>query len=92
MALSQLKNKGQITLPSSIRKEIHADEGDIFDFQLQADKTVIMTKKQAVDTQNQKTGWKRRKDLSRWLGVKPNVFKTAAEVDAFIRKQRDLWS
>lgn len=58
MALLKLKDKGQITLPSSIRKEIHAEKGDMFDFQLQPDETVIMTKKQALDTHGVQPEWK----------------------------------
>ena len=91
MPSSTLKNKGQITLPSPIRKQIHAEKGDIFDFQLQADDTVLMIKKQAVEVKAHQAE-ERKKDLSRWLGAKPSVFKNAQEVDSFIRKQRDLWS
>ena len=90
MALSKLKDKGQITLPYSIRKEIHAQRGDMFDFKLQPDETVIMTKKQVI--QDEQTGKQRRKDLSHWLENKVSVFKDAREVDNFIRKQRDLWT
>ena len=37
-----------------------------------------------------KTSEKRR-DLSKWIGATPGVFKTAQEVDAFIRRARDTW-
>ena len=34
MPLAKLKDKGQITLPSNIRKKIDADKGDIFNFEV----------------------------------------------------------
>ncbi|WP_089727780.1 hypothetical protein [Candidatus Thiosymbion oneisti] len=37
-----------------------------------------------------KTSEKRR-DLSKWIGAAPGIFKTAQEVDDFIRKERDTW-
>ncbi len=84
-----LKKKGQITLPSSIRREIHAEKGDIFDFRAQEDQ-VIMTRQRVVPANT--TPAQTRKDLSKWIGAKPSVFNTADEVDQFIRNQRDLWS
>lgn len=90
MPVSILKNKGQITIPASIRRQLHAEKGDMFDFQLQQDGKVLMTRKQVAPVKIQET--KGRKDLSQWIGSKPGIFKTAEEVDQFIRNQRDLWS
>ena len=89
MPLSTLKEKGQITLPSSVRKQIQAEKGDVFDFQAQEDK-VIMTRQKVVPANT--TQPPKKKDLSKWIGAKPGVFKTAQDVDQFIRNQRDLWS
>jgi len=34
----------------------------------------------------------KRQDLSKWIGAAPGIFKTAQEVDDFIRKGRDAWN
>ncbi|MCB2263961.1 MAG: hypothetical protein LGR52_13665 [Candidatus Thiosymbion ectosymbiont of Robbea hypermnestra] len=34
----------------------------------------------------------KRRDLSKWIGAAPGVFKTGQEVDDFIRKERDAWN
>ena len=92
MPLAKLQDKGQITLPSAIRTQLHAAKGDIFDFRLQADQTVILTKKPAAEQQDNAIQSPIKKDLSLWLDSKPGLFGSAAEVDTFIRQQRDLWS
>ena len=91
MPLSTLKNKGQITLPSVIRKKIQAEKGDMFDFEVQQNDKVLMTRKRMVSASDRQMPAGRKKDLSQWIGAKPNVFKTAEEADQFIRNQRDLW-
>ena len=42
MLLSTLKDRGQITLPSAIRKKLQVNKGDIFNFEIAGEK-VIMT-------------------------------------------------
>ena len=90
MSQAKLQAKGQITLPSAIRKQMHAKKGDIFDFRLQSDNTVTITKKSAAEQQNQTAQSSTNKDLSPWLDSKPGLFSSAAEVDTFICQQRDL--
>jgi AbrB family looped-hinge helix DNA binding protein len=92
MSLSTLKDKGQITLPSAIRKEIQAEKGDMFDFQVQQDNKILMTRKRVISASDRQISSREKKNLSKWIGAKPNVFKTAEEVDQFIRNQRNLWS
>ena len=92
MTLSTLKGKGQITLPSSIRRQINAQKGDMFDFQVQEDEKVVMTRKRIVSANTDQTHQSKKKDLSKWIGAKPGLFKNADEVDNFIRSHRDLWN
>ena len=92
MPLAKLQGKGQITLPSAIRTQLHAEKGDVFDFQMQADQTVILKKKPAAKQENKAAQSSPKKDLSPWLDSKPGLFSSADEVDAFIRQQRDIWS
>ena len=90
MPLSTLKEKGQITLPSVIRKKIHATRGDMFDFEIQDDK-IIMTPLSVTPATQKRIALDKKRDLSKWIGSSPGIFKSAQEVDDFIRKERDAW-
>ena len=92
MTLSTLKDKGQITLPSSIRRQINAQKGDMFDFHVQQGEKVVMTRKRVVSANTDQAHQNKKRDLSKWIGAKPGLFKTADEVDNFIRSHRDLWN
>lgn len=90
MPLSTLKEKGQITLPSIIRQQIHATKGDMFDFEIQDDK-IIMTPQRVIPATKKRVASDKKRDLSKWIGAAPGVFKSAQEVDEFIRKERGAW-
>ncbi len=88
MPLSTLKEKGQITLPSSIRRQIHAEKGDLFDFQVRENK-VIMTRKKIVLAKA--SVHKKTNKLSKYIGAGKGVFGSPKEIDNLIRKQRKEW-
>ena len=90
MPLSTLKEKGQITLPSTVRKQIHATKGDIFDVEVVDDK-IIMTPQKLVPVTKKSIPAGKQRDLSRWIGSAPGVFNSVKEVDEFIHQQRDTW-
>ena len=71
MSLSTLKEKGQITLPSSIRKQIQAEKGDLFDFVVQENK-IIMTRKKIVLSDD--SIQKKSTDLSKYIGAGKGIF------------------
>ena len=92
MPPATLRDKGHITLPSAIRRQINAEKGDMFDFEVQRNDKVIMTRKKISTAITEPVQPKKKKELSRWIGAKPGLFKSAEEVDEFIRSHRDLWS
>lgn len=83
VALTKLKEKGQITLPADIRKAIDASKGDIFDIEV-VDGSVVMTLQKIVPA-------KKKRDISKYIGIAKGTFGGAEDVDAYIRKERDAW-
>lgn len=91
MPLATLKDKGQITLPADIRRKIHADKGDIFNFEVTGDK-VIMTLQKLVPskgTEHKKTA--SGVDISRYIGSMNGNFGEIKEIDDYIRNERGSW-
>lgn len=52
MSLTTLKEKGQITLPANIRKQIKADKGDIFSVQIKENQIVLTLQKLVPANEN----------------------------------------
>ena len=92
MPLSTLKDKGQITLPSSIRKRIHADKGDIFHFEI-VDGKVIMTLQKLIPANASKkvSDVNKHIDMSKYIGAGKGIYGSVEEIDGYIRKERDSW-
>ena len=92
MARATLKDKGQITLPAEIRKQIAADAGDIFDVEAVGG-TVVMTPLRQVPANGGGGRWRRKRlDLSKFVGIASGTYgKTVKEMDAYVRKERDTW-
>ena len=86
MSVTKLKEKGQITLPVDIRREINAQKGDMFDVQVDNGK-IIMTLQRLVPVSQKPTTI----DLSRFVGVANDAFGSVEEIDDTIRKERDSW-
>ena len=96
MAVSTLKEKGQITLPAEIRKRLAAKTGDLFDVRIEDGKIVMIPQKLVPVTTRGKAGAKKsgktsKRDLSRWIAAAPGVYSTMEETDAAIRERRDAW-
>lgn len=91
MPLATLKEKGQITLPVDIRKAIHADKGDIFNFQVVGDQ-VVMTLQKVVPAQDG-AAKKRTKgvDITKYIGSMKGTFGSADDIDEYIRNERASW-
>lgn len=91
MPLATLKEKGQITLPSDIRKKIRAGKGDIFNFEVVGGK-VVMTLQKLVPAKD--VAQKKRKkgvDISKYIGSMKGAFGTVEEIDDYIRNERASW-
>ena len=92
MPLSTLKDKGQITLPSSIRKRLHADKGAIFNFEIVDGKVIMTLQKLIPENVNNKTSnVKKHIDISKYIGAGKGVYGSVEEIDNYIRKERDSW-
>ena len=90
MLLSTLKEKGQITLPSAIRKQLHTDKGDIFNFEV-VDGQVIMTPQKLISAHKQNLAPKKRVDISKYIGAGKGLYGAVEKADAYICKERDAW-
>lgn len=91
MPLATLKEKGQITLPVDIRNAIHADKGDIFNFEVVGDQ-VVMTLQKVVPAQHSQS--KKRKnglDIAKYIGSMKGTFGSVEEIDAYIHNERASW-
>lgn len=91
MPIATLKEKGQITLPVDVRKKIHADKGDIFNFEVVNDQ-VIMTLQKIVPAAKAPAA-KRRKgvDISKYMGIAKGTFGSVEEIDEYVRNERTSW-
>jgi AbrB family looped-hinge helix DNA binding protein len=91
MELVRLKDKGQITIPVSIREEIAAQVGDLF--AIEVDEGRIVLKAQDINsrpaaTQPEKVA---ARTFASWIGSAKGVFASVAEVDEYIRAERSQW-
>ncbi|MCF6344690.1 MAG: AbrB/MazE/SpoVT family DNA-binding domain-containing protein [Devosiaceae bacterium] len=89
MPLTTLKEKGQITLPAGIRKQLHVTKGDLFNCEI-VDGKVVMTPQKVVPKIK---GEMREKgiDISKYIGATAGTFSSASKVDEYIRKERNSW-
>lgn len=83
MPLTTLKDKGQITLPSDIRKKIKADKGDIFNVEV-IDGNVVLTLQNIVPA-------KKKADISKYIGIAKGTFGSVEDIDNYIRNERNSW-
>jgi AbrB family looped-hinge helix DNA binding protein len=83
----RLKEKGQVTIPAALRAQIHAETGDVFEAVV--DSGNIVLRPQIISERgNLKT---KGVDIRKWMGAGKGLFNTPAEVQAFIRAEREQW-
>jgi AbrB family looped-hinge helix DNA binding protein len=96
MTLVKLKDKGQVTIPASVREQVAARLGDVFEVSVAngnivlKPQDVVARRKQrkARPVQNQRgTGV----DIFRWIGAGQGLFKTPEDVAEYIRTERAQW-
>ena len=90
MPRATLKEKGQITLPATIRRQLRISIGTLFNIEV-VDNKIVMTMQKVVPASATDDPENARRDLSQWIGAKPGVFHSPADADAYIQQQRDAW-
>ena len=89
MPLAKLKEKRQITVPVDICTQVHADKGDIFNFEVSGGK-IIMTLQKLVPATKEKLHPKNI-DISKYIGIAKGTFGSVEQIDEYIRNERASW-
>lgn len=89
MPLTTLKEKGQITLPAGIRKQLRAHKGDLFDCEVIGGKVVMTPQKLVPALDGGAMG--KGVDISKYIGATAGTFDSIEEIDEYIRNARDAW-
>ncbi len=86
----RVKQKYQVTIPTSVRNEIDIHEGDTLGARVLNGQIVLTPQ---VISNRQKRGKNSKHSLMDLLGANQGsgLFKSTEEVDEYIRKQRDEW-
>lgn len=90
MEIVRLKDKGQVTIPASIREELNAQLGDFFSIAVQ--EGAIVLKPQSLAAREREAALpKKPESPSSWFGSVKGVYSSMEEVDAFIKAERSQW-
>jgi AbrB family looped-hinge helix DNA binding protein len=91
MALVRMKEKGQVTIPAAVRDLIGAHKGDVFEVTI-SEGNIVLRPQEVISRRPAASDAKAAGvDITKWIGSGKGLFKTPAEVDAFIRAERDQW-
>ena len=93
MAYVRVKQKYQITIPTSVREQVGLREGDTLETKVEDGHIVLIPQQMSARTFGRsKTGRKNpQTPLSSYLGAAKGLYRSKRDVDAYIRKQRDEW-
>ena len=91
MPLAKLKEKGQVTIPASVREQIHATLGDVFDVAVEGGNIVLKPQEVVARKAKRPVAKSAGVDIGRWIGAGKGAFKSANDVDAFMRAERQQW-
>jgi AbrB family looped-hinge helix DNA binding protein len=89
MTLVKLKEKGQVTIPASVRQQISAHKGDVFEVAVTNGNIVL--KPQEVVSRKRSAKTKKGVDISPWIGSGKGLFNSPEEAAAFIKLERASW-
>jgi AbrB family looped-hinge helix DNA binding protein len=87
--LVRIKDKGQVTIPSGVRKQVSAAIGDVFEVAV-IDGNIVLKPRQVV-SRSPVTSLGKPVDVSRSIGKGAGQFASPADVDAFIKSEREKW-
>jgi len=83
MSYVMVKQKYQVTLPVTLRKQLNVKEGDTLEINIK-NGTIVLTPQSMIKK-------KTPDHLLDYIGSAKGLFANASEADDFIRKERDLW-
>jgi len=91
MSLVKLKDKGQVTIPASVRAQISAHVGDVFEVGV-ANGNIVLKPRDVV-SRNREIGAHLQTgvDISSWVGSGRGLFQSAEEAAQFIKSERGTW-
>jgi AbrB family looped-hinge helix DNA binding protein len=90
MITVKIKQKGQVTLPMSVRKELNLQEGDLLELAVQKGSIVLQPRELTARSSRKAT--KKPEGLMSYFGAGKGLFKSPEEADAYIRKERAAWT
>ncbi len=90
MPYVRVKQKYQVTIPTSVRNEIDIHEGDTLEAKVENGQIVLVPQ---TISERQEIGKENNRSLRDIMGTNKGsgLYKSAQEVDEYIRKQRDEW-
>ncbi len=95
MSLTKLKEKGQVTIPAAVRSRIGAKLGDVFEVEVAGGNIVLKPRdivaRKPARRSSGAAPLSNAPDIGKWIGAGKGLFKSAKDVDAFIRRERDQW-
>ncbi len=91
MSLVKLKEKGQVTIPASVREQISAHKGDVFEVAV-SNGNIVLKPQDVVSRKKPALGkGKKGVDISTWIGTGKGLFQSPEEAANFITRERASW-
>jgi hypothetical protein len=87
----RLKEKGQVTIPASIREELSAEVGDLFSITFDGSNVVMKLQEISARPHSPAPTAKKGVDIGPWIGAAKGAFASVADVDDFVRAERGQW-
>lgn len=91
MSLVKLKEKGQVTIPASVREKISAHTGDVFEATVSNGAIVLKPLDVVVRKKSPTSKRKSGVDISTWIGAGRGLFQSPQEAADFIARERASW-
>ena len=91
MSRVKLKEKGQVTIPASVREQISAHTGDMFEVAV-ANGSIVLKPLDVVARKKASTPkHKGAVDISKWIGAGKGLFQSPEDAADFIARERASW-
>ncbi len=90
MSVVKLKEKGQVTIPASVRQQISAHTGDVFEVTV-ANGDIVLKPLEVVARKKKPASKSKGVDISKWIGAGKGLFQSPEEAADFITRERASW-